>query len=38
MIRKTFESEIQHLKDEIVVLGSMVEQSIVDSVEALQRA
>ncbi len=36
MIRKTFESEIQHLKDEIVVLGSMVEQSIVDSVEALK--
>jgi phosphate transport system protein len=36
MIRKTFESEIQHLKDEIIVLGSMVEQSIVDSVEALK--
>ena len=37
MIRKTFESEIQHLKDEIIVLGSMVEQSIVDSVEALKK-
>lgn len=37
MIRKTFENEIQSLKDEIIVLGSMVEQSIVDSVEALKK-
>ena len=26
MLRKTFENEIQQLKDEIIVLGSMVEQ------------
>jgi phosphate transport system protein len=37
MIRKTFENEIQQLKDEIIVLGSMVEQSIMDSVEALKK-
>ena len=37
MIRKTFENEIQQLKDEIVVLGSMVEQSIMNSVEALKK-
>jgi phosphate transport system protein len=37
MIRKTFENEIQLLKDEIVVLSSMVEQSILDSVEALRK-
>ena len=37
MIRKTFENEIQSLKDEIIVLGSMVEQSIIDSVEALKK-
>lgn len=37
MIRKTFENEIQLLKDEIIVLGSMVEQSILDSVEALRK-
>lgn len=37
MIRKTFENEIQQLKDEIIILGSMVEQSITDSVEALKK-
>ncbi len=37
MLRKTFESEIQHLKDEIILMGSMVEQSLLDSVEALKR-
>ena len=37
MIRKTFENEIQSLKYEIIVLGSMVEQSIMDSVEALKK-
>lgn len=37
MLRKTFESEIQQVKDEILVLGSMVEQAIVDSVEALKK-
>jgi phosphate transport system protein len=37
MLRKTFETEIQQVKDEILVLGSMVEQSILDSVEALKK-
>ena len=37
MLRKTFENEIQQLKDEIIVLGSMVEQSILESVEALRK-
>ncbi len=36
-MRKTFEAEIQHLKDEILVLGSMVEQAILNSVEALKK-
>jgi phosphate transport system protein len=37
MIRKTFENELQQVKDEILVLGSMVEQSILDSVESLKK-
>jgi phosphate transport system protein len=37
MLRKNFENEIQHLKDEIILLGSMVEQSLLDSVEALKK-
>ena len=37
MIRKTFENELQELKDEILVLGSMVEQAILDTVEALKK-
>jgi len=37
MLRKTFESEIQQLKDDILLLGSMVEQAILGSVEALKR-
>ncbi|PWH18582.1 MAG: phosphate transport system regulatory protein PhoU [Anaerolineae bacterium] len=36
-IRKTFEQDIQHLKDEILLLGSMVEQATLDSVEALKK-
>ncbi|OGN75718.1 MAG: phosphate transport system regulatory protein PhoU [Chloroflexi bacterium GWB2_49_20] len=36
-MRKTFESEIQQLKDEVLVLGSMVEQAILGSVEALKK-
>ena len=36
-MRKTFESEIQHLKDELLLLGSMVEQQILDSVESLRK-
>jgi phosphate transport system protein len=37
MLRKTFESEIQQVKDDVLVLGSMVEQAILDSVEALRK-
>ena len=36
-MRKTFEHEIQQLKDNIVVLGSMVEQAILQSVDALKQ-
>ena len=36
MVRKTFETELQQLKDEILVLGSMVEQAALDSVDALK--
>jgi len=37
MIRKTFESELQQVKDEILVLGSMVETAILNTVEALKK-
>ena len=37
MLRKTFEAELKQVKDEILVLGSMVEQAIIESVEALKR-
>jgi phosphate transport system protein len=37
MVRKSFENDIQQLKDEILILGSMVEQSTLDSVEALKK-
>ncbi len=37
MIRKTFESEIKQVKDEVLVVGSMVEQAIIDSVDALKK-
>src|SRR5689334_11880791 len=37
MIRKTFESEIQQVKDEVLLLGSMVENAILGSVEALKK-
>jgi len=37
MIRKTFESEMQQVKDEILVLGSMVETAILGSVETLKK-
>lgn len=36
-MRKTFEEEIQHLKDQLLVLGSMVEEAILNSVEALKK-
>jgi phosphate transport system protein len=37
MLRKTFENEIQHVKDDVLVLGSMVEHAILASVEALKK-
>ena len=37
MLRKTFENEIQQLKDEIIVLGSMVEQSLLNAVDSLKK-
>ena len=37
MVRKTFESEIQQVKDNVLVLGSMVEKALLDSVEALKK-
>lgn len=37
MIRKTFEHEIQQVKDEVLLLGSMVEHAIVVSVETLKK-
>jgi phosphate transport system protein len=36
-MRKTFEAEIQQLKDELLLMGSMVEQQVLDSVEALKK-
>lgn len=37
MLRKTFENEIQQVKDDVLVLGSMVEQAILNSVDALKK-
>jgi len=37
MLRKTFETEIQQVKDDVLLLGSMVEKAILDSVEALKK-
>lgn len=37
MIRKTFENELQQVKDDVLVLGSMVEQAILDTVDALKK-
>jgi phosphate transport system protein len=36
-MRKTFETEIQALKDELLLLGSMVEEQITASVDALKK-
>lgn len=35
--RQTFDNELKELKDEILVLGSMVEQAILNTVEALKK-
>ncbi len=37
MVRKTFETEMQQVKDNVLMLGSMVEQAVLDSVEALKK-
>lgn len=37
MPRETFDRELRHLEDEILVLGSMVESAVAESVEALKR-
>jgi len=37
MIRKTFEHEMQQVKDDVLLLGSMVEHAIIASVEALKK-
>jgi phosphate transport system protein len=37
MPRKAFETELQQLKDSVLLLGSMVEHSIIESVEALKK-
>jgi phosphate transport system protein len=36
MLRKTFSQEMQEIRDEILLLSSMVEQSVIYSVEALR--
>ncbi len=36
MLRKAFEAEIKQVKDDVLMLGSMVEQSILGSVDALK--
>jgi phosphate transport system protein len=37
MLRKTFENEIQQVKDDVLLLGSMVEQAILNSVNAVKK-
>lgn len=37
MVRTTFEHEIQELKDEILILGSLVEQALLEAVESLKK-
>ena len=37
MTRETFDRELQHLQDEVLVLGSLVENAIMESVELLKR-
>ncbi|MFZ5878222.1 MAG: phosphate signaling complex protein PhoU [Chloroflexota bacterium] len=37
MLRKTFETELQQVKDEVLLLGSMAEQAILNSVQALKK-
>jgi phosphate transport system protein len=37
MPRQTFDRQIHHLQDEVLLLGSMVEQALINSVDALRR-
>ena len=37
MVRETFEHELRRLQDEVLILGSIVEKALGDSVEALRR-
>lgn len=37
MLRKTFETEIQQVKDDVLLLGSMVEQALINTVDALKK-
>lgn len=37
MPRKTFDEELQRLEDEVLILGSMVEEAIIESVEILEK-
>jgi len=37
MLRKTFETELKQVKDDVLKLGSVVERAIVDSVAALKK-
>lgn len=37
MLRKTFEHEIQQVRDDVLLLGSMVEQAILSTVDALKK-
>ena len=37
MIRETFDRELQFLQDELLALGSMVENALIESVDCLKR-
>jgi phosphate transport system protein len=37
MTRETFDRELQRLQDEVLVLGSLVEKAIVESVQLLKQ-
>ena len=38
MARETFERQLQMMVDQVLVLGSMVEQAVLDSLDALKTA
>jgi phosphate transport system protein len=37
MLRQTFEHSLQHLQDEMLILGSMVEEALIESVTLLKK-